>query len=349
MPPNSDITPSSGGTPPGTGKFSPREWDVVRTAFHTSIMIDTTLAGLAENLNVAAWPIKGEDETPAKYIDLTYRELCAMPGLAGKTERIDLLITILQETLAFDEPFGDMVTNDALVDERDNPILKNLNKLGIPEEFPISLIALTPETREFCNLEGITTLKAFAVFAQGISHNVILGGDFRALLNSLSHIDEQTLSQFFPFRPGEKGLHLLEGIALAVRAFPDAIEASLAQRYGAILGTEDAEKAESAQQSDADAAEEILRQHTASYIEYFQADHAKLQEQVNTGVPVARLAIVLKDPLVESIVTGLLKPYLVPLEQHSHPTTTITPTVQTAEPAGSKGGFFSKFGRLFKK
>ena len=265
MPSDSDITPPAG-SPSGVGKFSPREWDVVRTAFHTSIMIDTQLAGLAENLNVAAWPLKGEDETPAKYIDLTYRELCAMPGLAGRPERIDLLVTILQETLAFDEPFGDMVTNDALVDERDNPILKNLNKLGIPEEFPISLIALTPETREFCNLENITTLKAFAVFAQGISHNVILGGDFRALLNSLSHIDEQTLAQFFPFRPGEKGLHLLEGIALAVRAFPDAIEAALAQRYGAILGTEDAEKAATAQQSEADAAEEILRQHTASYI-----------------------------------------------------------------------------------
>jgi len=70
---------------------------------------------------------------------------------------------------------------------------------------------------------------------------------------------------------------------------------------------------------------------------------------VNSGVPVARLAIVLKDPLVESIVTGLLKPYLVPLEQHNHPTTTITPTIETAEPAGAKRGFFSKLGRLFKK
>ncbi len=348
MPPDSENTPSPP-NPSGAGKFSPREWDVVRTAFHTSIMIDTSLAGLAENLNVPAWPLKGGDETPAKYIDLSYRELCAMPGLAGRPERIDLLITILQETLDFDEPFGDMVTNDALVDERDNPILKNLNKLGIPEEFPISLIALTPETREFCNLENITTLKAFAVFAQGISHNVILGGDFRALLNSLSHIDEQTLAQFFPFRPGEKGLHLLEGIALAVRAFPDEIEAALAQRYGAILGTEDAQKAASAQRGDTDAAEEVLRQHTASYIEYFQADHAKLQEQVNAGVPVARLAIVLKDPLVESIVTGLLKPYLVPLDQHSQPTTTVTPDVETVEPEPARGGFFSKIGRLFKK
>jgi hypothetical protein len=345
---NSDNTPAASGSSPSTGKYSPREWDVVRTTFHTSIMIDTSLAGLAENLNVPAWPLKGNDETPAKYIDLSYRELCAMPGLAGRSDRIDLLITILRETLDFDEPFGDMVTNDALVDERDNPILKNLSKLGIPEEFPISLIALTPETREFCNLENITTLKAFAVFAQGISHNVILGGDFRALLNSLSHIDEQTLSKFFPFRPGEKGLHLLEGIALAVRAFPDEIEATLAQRYGAILGKEDAQKAADARPADADAAEEVLRQHTASYIEYFQADHEKLQEQVNSGVPVARLAIVLKDPIVESIVTGLLKPYLVPLDQHAEPTATVTPSVESQEPI-VKGGFFSKIGRLFKK
>ncbi len=332
---------------PVAGKFSPREWDATRAAFQTSIMIDTRLAGLAENLNVPAWPLTGSDETPAKYIDLSFRELCAMPGIAGRPERVDQLVTILQETLAFDEPFGEMVTNDALVDERDNPILKNLNKLGIPEDFPISLIALTPETREFCNLENITTLKAFAMFAQGISHNVVLGGDFRALINSLSHIDEQTLSQFFPFRPGEKGLHLLEGIALAVRAFPDEVAASLAQRYGAILGTEDAEKAATAQQADADAAEEVLRQHTASYIEYFQADHAKLQEQVNAGVPVARLAIVLKNPLIESIVTGLLKPYLVPLDDYAQPTTTITPTTDPGQPA--QRGLFARIGRLFKK
>jgi hypothetical protein len=225
-----------------------------------------------------------------------------------------------------------------------------LVKLGIPPEFPISLIALTPETREFCNLEKITTLKAFAVFAQGISHNVVLGGDFRALLNALSHIDEQTLSQYFPFRPGEKGLHLLEGIALAVRAFSDEIEAALAQRYGAILGTEDAAKAAMALPAEVDSAEEVLRQHTASYIEYFQVDHAKLQEQVNTGVPVARLAIVLKDPLVESIVTGLLKPYLVPLDQYAHPTTTVTPQLDTPAPeTDRKRGLFSKLGRFFKK
>jgi len=348
MPTPSDDTSAT--TPPApTGKYSPREWDAVRTAFHTSIMIDAQLAGLAENLNVAAWPIKGPDETPSKYIDLTYRELCAMPGLAGKPERVDLLINIFQETLAFDEPFGDMVTNDALVDERDNPILKNLAKLGIPEEFPVSLIALTLETREFCNLENLTTLKAFAVFAQGISHNVVLGGDFRSLLNALSHIDEETLSRIFPFRPGEKGLHLLEGIALAVRAFADEIEAALAQRYGAILGTEDARKAQAADAAEVDSAEEILRQHTASYIEYFQADHAKLQDQVNTGVPVARLAIVLKDPLVESIVTGLLKPYLVPLDNNVQPTTTINPRMETEEPVRQGSGLFSRIGRLFKK
>jgi hypothetical protein len=341
---NSEATPSN---QPVAGKFSPREWDAVRAAFQTSIMIDTRLAGLAENLNVAPWPLTGADETPAKYIDLPFRELCAMPGLAGHPERVDQLITILQETLAFDEPFGEMVTNDALVDERDNPILKNLTKLGIPEDFPISLIALTPETREFCNLENITTLKAFAMFAQGISHNVILGGDFRALINSLSHIDEQTLAQYLPFRPGDKGLHLLEGIALAVRAFPDEVAASLAQRYGAILGTEDAEKAAAAQQADADAAEEVLRQHTASYIEYFQADHAQLQEQVNTGVPVARLAIVLKNPLIESIVTGLLKPYLVPLDDYAKPTTTITPATDPAQ--SPRSGLFARLGRLFKK
>ena len=343
MPPEPNSTSSSAAS--SSGKYSPREWEVVRKAFHASIMVDTPLASLAENLNVPPWPLKGKDETPSKYIDFTYDELITMPGLAGNPERVDLLVSILQETLAFDEPFGDMVTNDSLVDQRDNPILKNLGKLGIPEDFPVSLIALTPDTREFCTLENLTTIKSFAVFAQSISQNVVVGGDFRSLLNALSHVDEETLAQFLPFRPGEKGLHLIEGLALAIRAFPDEVLAALARRYGAKLGADDAAKAAKAPKQDVENAAEILTQHTASYIEYFAQDFAKLQDQVNGGVPVARLAIVLKDPLVETIATGLLRPYLVPTTEAQQPRTSTPPLVD--EPV--KKGFLSSLGRLFRK
>jgi hypothetical protein len=50
-----------------------------------------------------------------------------------------------------------------------------------------------------------------------MSQNVIVGGDFRKLLNSLSHIDESALSEILPFRMGAKGLHLVEALAQATK------------------------------------------------------------------------------------------------------------------------------------
>jgi hypothetical protein len=113
-----------------------------------------------------------------------------------------------------------MVEQTEAAAERDNTLLKNLAKLGIPENFPIELTSLEPSTLEFCKLENLSTIGEFAVFAQSMSQNVIVGGDFRKLLNALSHIDEAALAEALPFRRGHKGLHLVEAVALAART-PD--------------------------------------------------------------------------------------------------------------------------------
>ena len=184
-------------------------------------MIDTQLTSLAQNLDGADWPMKGKDETPAKYVDLTFAEVQEMLVLKGQpAERFDQLVAILRETLAFDDPFGDMVEQTAESAAKDNTLLKNLTKLGIPGDFPVKLTALNADTLEFCRLEKLTTLKEFAIFAQGMSQNVIVGGDFRKLLNALSHVDESALSEVLPFRMGSKGLHLVEALAQATMA-PD--------------------------------------------------------------------------------------------------------------------------------
>jgi len=52
-----------------------KDWDKVRMEFHTSIMVDTSLNSLAQNLDGPDWPIQGKEETPAKYIDLSFDEL----------------------------------------------------------------------------------------------------------------------------------------------------------------------------------------------------------------------------------------------------------------------------------
>jgi hypothetical protein len=199
-------------------KFTEKDWDEVRTTFASSIMVDTQISSLAQNLDGPTWPVKSKDETPAKYIDLSYGEALELLALKGLTaDKFDLLISILKETLAFDNPFGDMIEQTVAASARDNPLLKNMARLGIPEIFPISLTALGTDTVEFCKLENLKTLGEFAVFAQGMSQNVIIGGDFRKLLNALSNLDELTLSDILPYRRGAKGLHLVEALAQASR------------------------------------------------------------------------------------------------------------------------------------
>ncbi len=209
-------------------KYTEKDWNDVRTAFASSIMVDTQVSSLAQNLDGPVWPVKSKDETPAKYIDLSYEEAIELLALKGQEpDKLDLLISILKETLAFDDPFGDMVEQTEAASVRDNPLLKNMTRIGVPENFPIALTALGPDTVEFCKLEHLKTLGEFAVFAQGMSQSVIVGGDFRKLLNALSNLDEATLAEILPFRKGAKGLHLIEALGHAARLpnpIPKAVE-----------------------------------------------------------------------------------------------------------------------------
>src|SRR3954467_7109443 len=101
-----------------------KDWDEIRTAFASSIMVDTSLNSLAQNLDGPEWPIKGKDETAAKYIDLSFDEAVEVLQLKGqKPERMDQLVSLLKETLAFDSPFGDMVEQTEAASARDNQLL----------------------------------------------------------------------------------------------------------------------------------------------------------------------------------------------------------------------------------
>jgi hypothetical protein len=255
-------------------KYSAKDWDEVRSAFAASIMVNTPLSSLAQNLDGPDWPVKGKDETPAKYVDLSYDEMIGLLALKGQPPgRADQLVGILKETLAFDNPFGDMVAQTEAAEKKDNQLLKNMARLEIPEAFPIGLTALGADTREFCKLEKLTTLGEFAIFAQDMSQNVIVGGDFRRLLNSLSHIDEQTLAECVPFRPGSKGLHLFEAVAQA------AVSPAPAER-------------------------------TAAAVDWFKADLEAIKKDLAGGGTLARSLAVLRNPQVEAKVGELLQPHL---------------------------------------
>lgn len=253
-------------TPP-----SAQEWDEVRAAFASSIMVDTSLSSLAQNLEGPDWPIKGPNETPAAYIDLGYSEACELLQMKGYPDKMGFLISLLKDTLSFDDPFGEMVSHTESSAERENPLLKNLNKLGIAESFPINLTGLDADTLDFCRTEKLTTLGEFGLFAQNMSRNIIVGGDFKKLLNALSHVDEKGLAEVLPFRPGSKGLHLFECLAQQSRSNQGA------DRTSAVLA-------------------------------YFADEFTALRQRMSAGGDLARELIVLNDAAAESRVSGILMP-----------------------------------------
>lgn len=272
-------------------RYSAKEWDEVRSAFAMSIMVDTSLHSLAQNLEGPEWPDSDRKETPGLYIDLTFAEVHEVLASRGHPmERFDQLVDILKQTLAFDNPFGDMVEQAATSAERDNPVLKNMERLQIAEEFPIEFTFLQPDTLEFCRLEKLGTLREFAVFAQGLSRTVIVGGDFRGLLNALSHVDEAGLAKYLPFRPGAKGLHLIESIAQVVREMPaDQRAVAIARPAELAPGTRD---------------------RVARLVAYFSTQKAELIRQMAAGTSLTRLLMTIGDPSLEAVVAALLTPHL---------------------------------------
>lgn len=299
-------------SPFATHRHTPKTWDEVRMAFSSSILVDTSLNSLAQNLEGVDWPLKGRDETPAAYIDLSFDEMRERLAVLGQPPKVaDHLIDILRETLAFDNPFGEMVTQSAAANVDENPVVKNLEKLKIPGDFPITLTALAAETLMFCRLENIKTLGEFALAAQRMAGSVIVGGDFRALLNALSNIDERTIAQYLPFRVGSKGVHYLEGLALGVVAQPVEIQAALALRLKQPLppAAEELARAVSARQLLQAKAE--LQAHANALLGFCKEDYAELQRQMAAGVSPRSLVVVLGDPLIEAVVADMITPVVI--------------------------------------
>ena len=292
-------------------KATPQEWDHVRAAFASSLMVDLPLSSLAQNLEGPDWPIKGATETPAAYIDLPYDEALELLALKGLGPgHLDKLIGILTETLSFDEPFGEMVNQNAAAAERENPVRRNLARAGIPESFPLALCELSADIQDFCRLEKITTLGEFALFTQEMSQNVIVGGDFRALLNALSHFDENVLARHLPYRPGASGLYLIEAVAHAVRPLSAEDRAALA--------------------ADPASSSVDLQARINQLANHFDEQAAAITKQLGSGTTAARIVAVLDDPALEPAVAAIIDHRLAP---------------PPAEPVEKKGWFGKLFGR----
>lgn len=194
------------------------EWDRLRAAFASSHLLDTPLAALAADLDGAHWPVDDEDETPAVYLDLSHEELVNLFANRRRPDAVPLLMRILRDTLAPDRTFDEVAKLANIGPESDNPLHRTLARFNIPEEFPISLVALDESSRELCRLEHIRTLGHFALFAGDLAQRRPVEGDFRRLLDALTLGDEAIIAEHLPFRPGTNGLHLVEALALAARS-----------------------------------------------------------------------------------------------------------------------------------
>lgn len=316
-------------------KFTAKEWDEIRKRFHSSIMADTSLVSLAQNLDTQEWPLKGEDEKPSKYIDFSYDELLMLPEIAGKPDRADHLIGILKETLAFDDPFGEMVAQVEESSSKENPVLKTLGRLGIPEGYPLTLVNVSEGTRAVCASEGVKTMGEFANLAQQMSTRVVIGGDFRALLNALSHGDEAGIGQFLPFRKGSLGLHLPEALGLASAGLTRAEQLALAKACGAKLSPADAAAAAPLSPEQRPALEGRVKLAVAASLDWFKDQKAALVADLNAGGSLERHLVVIGDPAREAIAAKFFTD-----------ATGVGTKPAADEPPARKGGFFSRlFGR----
>jgi len=316
-------------------KITPAEWDVIRKKFAGSIMADTSLISLSQNLEGTEWPHKADDEKPSKYTGFSWDELMMMPEIAGKEDRALLLAGILKETLAFDDPFGDMAAQVEQAAANENPILKNVSRFNIPSDYPLELINISEGTRAVCASEGVKNLGDFANLGQQMSTRVVLGGDFRTMLNVLSHGDEEGMGQFIPFRKGHTGLHLPDAFGLAVAALPRADILSLAKSYGAKLNATDAAAAKPITPEQAAKLEAKARANIEATLKYFKSGKDEVTKFLTDGGTIERFLVPINDPAREAVAARILAPMFKGVGKAD------------AEPAaGDKKGLFS---RLFGK
>jgi len=319
-------------------KYTAADWEEVRKKFRNSIMADTSLVSLAQSLDIPEWPLSGEEEKPTKYIDFSWDELLMLPEIAGKSERAELLTGILKETMAFDDPFGEMAAQVGEESAKENPIFKTLSRLSIPQDFPLQFANLSEGTRAVCASEGIKTIGEFANLGQQMATRVVLGGDFRNALNALTHGDEEGIGQFLPYRKGSTGLHLAEALGLVAAGLSRPDQLALGKHHGAqITARDSAVVVPAISREQAAKLEHALLPKATGVIDWFKDQKAELLKKLSEGLTLDRYFLAINDAAREAIAVRLASSVLA----SAMPERKIeVASVQTTE----KKGFF---GRLF--
>jgi hypothetical protein len=238
-------------------------------------------------------------------------ELYEVPGLIGKKSRVRKLMDILRETLAFDDPFSDLVDSVELDGVEDHTFERILAKFNIPSEYPAKLVKFKKTTYDLLRAESPGTLLDVIRLGQLMPHDEPEGEELRFFLNGLAHMDEERMARHLPYRRGDRGLFLPEEIGLTASRLDPSVQAAILQQSGLELTEEETanlSKTASSLQVEADVKAAI--ESIARACEWFSDEANKLKEAFSNGTDPNRYFIPIQDPKVERIALALARIHL---------------------------------------
>jgi hypothetical protein len=287
-------------------KYSAEEWEYICRRFTNSILNETEIAKLGQNAGFS-WPFKGSDENPNKYIEYSFDELQSVPGLIGKKSRVHKLFDILRETLAFDDPFGDMADKVEAESEQDDTFDRILDRLGIDKNYPARFVHLSGDTIDLLGRESnAQTLSDIIHFGQGLAQAAIIGADLRALMNSLAHKDHVGIRKHIPYRR-TGGLHLAEAIGLVGEDLNASLQAELLYQSGAELSSEEISLRDAGLASGSEAQLSSALDQVSELCKWFSVEAADLKEVFGGGGAPERFFLVNNEPRTERVALALAR------------------------------------------
>ncbi|MFW5882800.1 MAG: hypothetical protein ACOCVG_00365 [Verrucomicrobiota bacterium] len=245
------------------------------------------LTQLAQNFANVTWPRWSRDETPSKYIDCGYNDLTDKHGL--KADQVELLIKIFRETLRFDESVDvDIIPVGVDAVEETDAYADSLEKLGIPEEFPLKLSFLGPEARQACLKSKVETIGSISkIFPNAREAERPDNGypqQLRELYSAVTYRDVQKLSNFLPVAPGIAGLSFV----VAARHEVDALGEREVSSLATLFGYKPQKGKPSAPQFTTDVCkgmEKRLAERLNEHLGYFKEDKRRLEQRTQRDDP----------------------------------------------------------------
>ena len=307
-------------------KYSDEEWEHFRQRFSDSILKTTEIAELGRSVGVS-WPFKSE--TPEKYIKFSFEELQSVPGLIGKKKRVNDLMDIFREILAFDDPFSDMMDTVEQKNKEDRIYERVLKKLEIPEDYPVKLMFFSEDSKKSLHQNGIKTLIEAIRFGKRSSAKNGHDNDLQSFINGLALINEATIRKHLPFRVGQLGLHLPEAIGLMVSNLDQPIRYGLLRQAGVSLTDSESSVLEKSEPN-LEASLKVVSMLFNELCSWFETQTAELKQLCSEPESIERYFLPINDAEIERISIALS-------------------IIHFGTPQGDKTSILKKVSKLFRR